>query len=216
MKSKIYNTSIILFSFLVLQSCFREKEDPCGQQQYNYSLLSEIAKSKVPYLKPEFDTISFASDKGDTVVFVRQPKDSSWYCKTHYGNINCLPDYDCSEVYGANYNCIKGQGNFEFKHASKIALQIGFSKPSRDFTNIIDIRFNNLRFLYNDYSVGSKNFLYFLESISFKNKTYNNVIYDFEATSLDTLSAKGYYVANDGLFYVQDKSINTNWILIKP
>ena len=208
-----------LFSIIILllltQSCFKDKNsNPCGAQTYNYQTLDITSKSKVPYLKKQFDTISYASNKGDTLVFVRQAKDSSWYCKDYYSNKDCLPNYNCYETYGAKYTCIKGNGSFEFKHGEELFIEVNSNtRPDNDYYNMIEFHFNNnLHVIFCDCVVGDKKYI---GDTIINNVIFKNVFYEFHEFD-NYYIGKGYYCEEFGLFHIQDKVNNTNWTLIKP
>ncbi len=216
MKTQVLIISILL---VFVASCIKDKSsNPCGAQTYSYQTLDSTSKSKVPYLNTQFDTISYASNKGDTLVFVRQAKDSVWYCKDYYSNKDCSPNYNCYETYGAKYSCIKGNGSFEFKHwyrsgASELGLPAKYN--SYEFGNILQLKFNNENLIINDYLIEEKKYSHFVNSISIGNREYKDVIYDFH-NGTDSLVATGYYSKSLGLFYLQETSDNINWTLIKP
>ncbi len=149
---------LITISTLFLR-CQDKSNVHCKPQEYSYLTITDEAKSKVPYLKPSFDTLSYANNKGDTLVFARQPKDSSWYCTPSYPNTDCLPDYYCYENYGAKYTCIKGNGKFEFKHALKAELTVGLPPSTKVYNRIVCFTFSNMNLWLNDYSVGKKEYI---------------------------------------------------------
>ena len=187
----------------------------CKPQEYSYLTITDEAKSKVPYLKPSFDTLSYANNKGDTLVFVRQPKDSSWYCTPSYPNTDCLPDYYCYENYGAKYNCIKGNGSFEFKHGKSLFIDfINHSRPSDVYSDMIEIFFNNFHFIVEDNDVDRKNVSTYNEVLIFKKDTFYKSFYSYYEFS-DSVRGKGYYNKDFGLFHLEDKVNNNAWTLLK-
>jgi hypothetical protein len=210
-----------LFSIIILllltQSCFKDKSsNPCGAQTYSYQTLDSTSKSKVPYLKTQFDTISYASNKGDTLVFVRQAKDSGWYCKDYYSNKDCLPNYNCYETYGAKYSCIKGNGSFEFKHGK--ALYIYFEPSTKRisdlFSNFIEIKFNDLHFLFQDTDVDRKNVNTYSDSVFYNKQIFYSSYYSFHEFNISA-KGKGCYNKEYGIFHVDDVINNVNWTIIK-
>ena len=215
MKTKLLLlTTIILLSLFT--TCKDKNSNPCKPQEYSYHTIADEAKSKIPYLKPEFDTISYASNKGDTLVFVRQPKDSNWYCTNHYPNLDCLPDYDCYENYGFKYTTIKGNGIFEFKHGK--ALYIIFndhSKVDDIYYDEIEIIFNNFHFLSADWKIDNTKYQYYIGDTAIDNIIFKSVFYI--PNELDRLDVgKGLFCKDFGLIQVQDKISMINWTLIKP
>ncbi len=206
----------IISIIILIPSCIKDNNStPCGDQTYSYQTLDSTSKSKVPYLKNQFDTLSYASNKGDTLVFVRQAKDSSWYCKDYYSNKDCLPNYNCYETYGAKYNCIKGNGSFQFKHGK--ALYIHFNIRSRidnEFSNMIEISLNNFHFLLRDGNVGRKNISEYSENIEFNKTIFNESVYSYYEFS-DSTMGTGFYNKEYGLFHVDDVINNINWTVIK-
>jgi len=90
---KIKYSILIGLLVLLLFSC--EKPDPngCHNSVIFYNYLTAAARNQTPYFtNPSFDTLSFASDKGDTVIFVKTKTDSTWYKEEIRGNPAC--DWD--------------------------------------------------------------------------------------------------------------------------
>jgi hypothetical protein len=210
-----------LFSIVILilltQSCFKDKSsNPCGAQTYSYQTLDSTEKSKVPYLKTQFDTISYASNKGDTLVFVRQAKDCGWYCKDYYSNKDCLPNYNCYETYGAKYSCNKGNGSFQFKHGETLYIHFNIrSRIDNEFNNMIEFNFNDLHLIFSTFVLDDIKYVNYIGDTLINGNLFKNSLFEYYEFNHSNIG-KGYYCEEFGLFHIQDKLNNTNWTLIKP
>ncbi len=207
--------SLFLVLSLSLQNCQKTQEPSCGQIPNEYYSLKLAEKSKVPYRLEKFDTISFTSDEGDTLIFTRQTLDSGTNCFERRRSIICPPNYICAEYYGSDYLCIKGQGKFEFKHGK--ALDIVTNSPTnniREYPNVIEFRFNETHFIFGDYNVDDQNSTRYIGDTTIKGITYHSCIYGYHEFQ-NSAFAKVYYNKEFGLFHIQDKKNNKNWTIIE-
>lgn len=204
---------VILLLIVFTQSCIKDNNSsPCGDQIYNYQTLDSTSKSKVPYLKKQFDTISYASNKGDTLVFVRQAKDSNWYCKDYYSNKDCLPNYNCYETYGAKYTCIKGNGSFQFKHGK--GMEIILFKPFRTYfvLNNIYLLFNGINFNIGDDQIDSKTYQDYVGDTIINGIMYKETIKLYSTKDNENYS---YINKENGMIHFVDNLNNSNWTIYK-
>ncbi len=203
MKTKLLY--ITIFCLLIIQACKRDNTDSgCPSYSTNYKTLTLEAINQTPYFtNPAFDTISFASDKGDTVIFVKAKTDTAWYCENDNSNADCPKENaNCYQVLHNSYTTIKGVGNLDIKH----------SKKTIEFPDLIEITFNDLHFKVRDYRIGLKEKPYFL-SIVKGNKTYYNVIIIYPNLNESTI-AEAFINIENGCFNFRDKSTNTEYNLI--
>jgi hypothetical protein len=205
---KIKLLPLLFICFILIQSC--EKPDPngCHNAITYYKYLSETARNQTPYFtNPAFDTISFASDKGDTVTFVKTKTDSSWYKEEISGNPACDWDKNYYQILHNKYITIIGNGELDVKFECK---------NSRQFPNNLNIQFSNLRFDINtDWLNPLFGYAYTLGDIYLKNRLFKNTIYSY-STLGDT--ASNYLIVNKdfGIVKINNKTENISWILIKP
>lgn len=148
MKPKLLSIITII---LLTQSCMKEEYDKV-EHKTNYYYLTAAQLNQTPYFtNPAFDTISFTSDKGDTLTFVKTKTDTNWYCENGSGNPNTGYDKDCYQTIHNNYIPTKGNGSFDVEHGYVNSNLFSFR-----VIEIINVKFNQLNFLVQDYYIGSK------------------------------------------------------------
>jgi hypothetical protein len=193
-----------IFILIIAQGCAKE-EYPNVEHKTNYYYLTAAQLNQSPYFtNPAFNTIKFANDKGDSLIFVKTKTDTFWQCENGSGNPNTGYDQNCYQTIHNKYTTIKGNGSFDVKHW----------KQGYQFINGIEININNIRLLYGDYQVGLKNYWTFKEDISLSNKSFNDLIIIYP-NSYDSLVAEGYVNKDFGVFYFKDKRLNTNYLINK-
>jgi hypothetical protein len=179
--------------------CKREST-PCGKTKNTSINISTSSLNQTPYFtNPAFDTISFASDKGDTLIFVKTQIDSSWYVETEQGSPDCPnPAVNFYLTLNCNYTCILGNGNFAIKHSKR---EYGKSD------NRIEIIFNSITFGINDYSINNKDYPTYIQKIYLGTKMYENV------TRVTQLNQTGYIYLNKdyGCFFLNDLGSGLKW-----
>lgn len=190
---------ITIFSIVLIQACKQENSGGCPSYSTYYQKLSASAINQTPYLiNPAFDTISFASDKGDTVTFVKTKTDTSWYCVDDNSNIDCpKTKANCYQILHNSYKTIKGNGNFDIKLSSHTATSV----------NVLDITFNDR--LYRGISnsaISVKNLDCYIGDKIINTKTYNDV------TKLEFINSNIFLNKNFGLLMVEYFNDNINWI----
>lgn len=150
MKPKTTTLFLLPISLLTLQSCI--KNDPCGNgtpPTHYYTLASE-ARAKTPYFNnPAFDTISYLSDKGDTLTFLKTSTDSTWFCMDGSGSPDCGYEKNCYLGLRNTYKTIKGNGKFEVSHFKKGLYD------SRIFSDFVLFKFGNYFIYATDYKLGT-------------------------------------------------------------
>jgi hypothetical protein len=203
---KIKHSILIGLFVLLLFSC--EKPDPnaCHNAVIYYNYLTDGARKQTPYFtNPSFDTISFASDKGDTVTFVKTKTDSTWYKEEINGNPACDWDKNYYQVLHNSYATIKGNGSFDVKH---------YLKKNSYYSNYIEINFNSFHFNFYDDWIGLTRYPTYKEIISIKNIDYYSSI---QICSVNADTTQNYTLINKsyGLFFINDKVNNTYFVLIK-
>ncbi|MCX6186286.1 MAG: hypothetical protein NTU43_04705 [Bacteroidetes bacterium] len=85
-----------------------------------------------------------------------------------------MPDYDCYENYGFKYTTIKGNGSFELVHALKTELTIGIPFYTQEYNRIVLFKFSNMNMILNDYSIGKKEYIYYLNTVTMLNSYDGN------------------------------------------
>jgi hypothetical protein len=169
---KIKLLPLLFMCFMLIQSCVRPYDPDCPKFSTKYTTLTPEAIKQTPYFtNPDFDTISYASDKGDTVTFVKTKTDTSWYCENEYpSGPDCGPQTKCYQILHSTYATIKGSGSFDVKHVLRTNNLV---------TNEVQITFNELIFKPTDYRIGTSNGstlgVTFFENINLNNNTYKKV-----------------------------------------
>jgi hypothetical protein len=203
---KIKLLPLLIICFLLIQSC--EKPDPnaCHDAVTYYKYLGETARNQTPYFtNPAFDTISFASDKGDTVIFVKTKTDSSWYKEEISGNPACDWDKNYYQVLHNSYTTIRGNGNFEIKYSYK-DQNYGLFR--------IEIFFNGLHFIICDCIINDIKYKNYVGDFTIRSKTFTNTFYEYDEISNNSKGI-GYINKDFGLFYLIDSIKDLKWLIIK-
>jgi len=204
MKKTTYILGIISLFAMLFQSCTKENNSISATSEYYYLTVSQL--NQTPYFtNSKFDTISFSSNQGDTITFVKTKTDISWYGE----RANSNPDDHSMNYYqiiSNTYNTIKGSGSLEIHHAKK--------ENSYQYVNVIEVNFSDLIFNIYDDRIGLKSSPFYLDSISFNSKTYYNVLYVYHDFTFSDIG-KLYINKNYGIFQIEDKRTNIFWSLIK-
>ncbi|MCX6186242.1 MAG: hypothetical protein NTU43_04485 [Bacteroidetes bacterium] len=199
--------SLLLLSLLVLliQSCTKDTNNGNTTPKNTYYYLTEAQLNQTPYFtNPAFDTISFASDKGDTLTFVKAKTDTTWYCEpANYNPDN--HDQNCYQTLHNTYTTIKGNGSFDVKHSKD-----GFGYYNYSISDLVIISFYNLQFLVRDFRIGSKNGTFFYDSINKGNKIYNNSIKIYHNLN-DSLTGESFINKDFGVFSIKNNQTNTEF-----
>ncbi len=200
---------------MLLNACGRKK-DPCPERWPDrYEYLSDSGRSKVPYFQTKFDTISFTSDIGDTLVFTSEKNDSFWALVAIGRDFDCEYGNDYAEVLHKKYTAIKGTGTLGIFNAAR--KSIVFSPPSNRTSiipDIIEIYFNDFQFLIMHQVVENPEISSYADSVTFNNSTFYHsmwVLLGSDTTSI----AKGYYNKTYGLFRIEDHKKNINWTIVQ-
>jgi hypothetical protein len=170
-----------------------------------YHRLKTEQLNKTPYFtNPDFDTLTYLSNKGDTLIFAKLKTDTTWYYIRTQGAPGVTLNEDYYQTLRNTYQTIKGNGKFEVRHAK--LSESGYND------NIL-ITFNNEIYHINDnwYSK-SFGYKYSLPFVDVNSTIYNNVIYVFSKLG-DTTTNRMYLTIEDGCFYVKNKQSNDFWFL---
>jgi hypothetical protein len=203
---KIKYSILIGLLVLLLFSC--EKPDPngCHNAVIFYNYLSDAARNQTPYFtNPAFDTISFASDKGDTLIFVKTKTDSTWYKEEIRGNPACDWDKEYYQVLHNKYTTLKGNGSFDVKYSYK-TQDYGLFR--------IEIFFNNIHFIICECIIDDVKYKNYIGDFTVNNKTFTNTFYEYNNISENTKGI-GYINKGLGLFYLIDPINDLKWLIIK-
>jgi hypothetical protein len=183
---------------MLIQSCVRPYDPDCPKFSTIYTYLTASAINQTPYFtNPAFDTISYASDKGDTVTFVKTKTDTSWYCENEYpSGPDCGAQKHCYQILHNTYATIKGIGSFDVKLINN--------------NSVITIIFmDNIFSLYND-KIGVKTPKGYIDNITFNNKIYNKVTFLEGIGNVNDCNA--YINVTYGLFRFEFLTDKVNWI----
>ena len=203
---KIKLLPLLFICFILIQSC--EKPDPngCHNAVIFYNYLTDAARNQTPYFtNPAFDTISFASDKGDTVTFVKTKTDSTWYKEEIRGNPACDWDKEYYQVLHNKYTTLKGNGSFDVKYSYK-TQDYGLFR--------IEIFFNNIHFIICECIIDDVKYKNYIGDFTVNNKTFTNTFYEYNNISENTKGI-GYINKGLGLFYLIDPINDLKWLIIK-
>jgi hypothetical protein len=193
-----------LFMMLLVQSCIKEEYDKV-EHKTNYYYLTAAQLNQTPYFtNPTFDTISFASNKGDTLTFVKIKTDTTWYCENGWGNPNTGYDKDCYQTIHNTYATVKGNGSFDVKHI----------KENNYLSTYLQIKFSNLIFYYDAIAIDDVTFGRFVGDLVKNNQTFRNTIYTYNNYT-DSLIAISYINKDFGLFSINDKLNDTEYFILK-
>ncbi|MDP3929716.1 MAG: hypothetical protein Q8R57_11895 [Bacteroidota bacterium] len=196
----------ILLSFFVLVNFISCKPEPGRTpDKHIYYYLTAEQLAKTPYFtNPAFDTLTFVSNQNDTVVFAKTRVDSGWY---RLNASNLSHNYETILYYQqltAKYQTIKGEGNFEVIHSKQINTWE---------TDRVDIKFNDNTFSCSDRQIGRKTFYTFKDSVEINNRKFKDLIILYSNPD-DNTTNEGYLNQSNGLFFIINKIINSNFLLI--
>ena len=203
---KIKLLPLLFICFILIQSC--EKPDPngCHNAVIFYNYLTDEARNQTPYFSnPAFDTISFASDKGDTVIFVKTKTDSTWYKEEISGNPACDWDKEYYQVLQNKYITIKGNESFDVKYSYK-THEYGLFR--------IEIFFNNIHFIICDCIIDDVKYKNYIGDYTVHNKTFTKTFYEYNNIS-ENAKGIGYINKGLGLFYLIDPINDLKWLIIR-
>jgi hypothetical protein len=173
-----------------------------------YHRLKTEQLNKTPYFtNPDFDTLTYLSNKGDTLIFAKLKTDTTWYYIRTQGAPGVTLNEDYYQTLRNTYQTIKGNGKFEVRHVKK---GIAYDRSLDDFVNI---SLNNINFFLNDYFIGV-NHKYIIDSIEFNKIKYYQVTRFFRNWT-DSIAAEGYFNKDFGLIRVEERTQNEIWQLLK-
>lgn len=197
----------IFLLFMLSQSCSKDPYNPgCGTKQTYYYTLTNSEINQSPYFtNPAFDTVSFASDKGDTLTFVKTKTDTTWYYEQGNGDPDCGYDKKYFQTIHNNYATIKGVGSFDMKHSKKI--------NTGSLLNVISFKFNNTYFIVGGSQIGYNLYWTFKKVVNLKNRNFSDVIVLYP-NSYDSLIAESYVNKDNGVIYFVDKIENINYTIL--
>ncbi len=161
----------IITIIMLLQSCSKDPKKGCDTPKDYYIYLTAAQLNQTPYFSnPAFDTISFASDKGDTLAFVKTKTDTTWHNLTGQGNPDCGYDQNYFQTTHNTYKIIRGNGSFYVKH-KKVDVNLN--------SNQLEIMFNGFLFYVDDERIGtpigSTIGITYFETILLNETMYNKV-----------------------------------------
>jgi hypothetical protein len=153
----------IIILILLMQSCVKENSTQSYNPKNYYFYLTSAQISQTPYFtNPAFNTIGFASNKGDTLTFVKTKTDTTWYCERTTSNPD-NNDQNCYQTLHNTYATIKGNGSFD--------VNLGFDGS----VYVLKLNFNNNNYsLINDL-IGYNGPKGYIDKISFNNIQYEKV-----------------------------------------
>lgn len=205
------NTKILLLlSLLVLliQSCTKDTNNGNTTPKNTYYYLTAAQLNQTPYFTNKaFDTISFASDKGDTLIFVKTKTDTTWYCEPATSN----PDNHDQNFYQNlhnTYSTINGSGSFDVIQSRKCYVNfLNYLVP-----NVVTIIFNNSYFVYSESVIGDKTYKNYVGDLKIGNKIYRSTFFEYH-NSNQLSKVKGYFSNSYGVVEITDSNVFKSWIL---
>jgi hypothetical protein len=198
--------SLIFLAFILVASCKRNSEQLPDIYEYEYLTAEQLAKT--PYFNnPDFDTLTYISNKQDTLVFAKTTIDSSWYQGVYTNLGNDVTTYTNFQQIKINYQTLKGNGDFGVKYCNWDDILFG--------PNILRFNINGFEFYCGYYHIGEKLYHTFKESLDINGKTYKDLIVLY-STSRDTTSNEAYINQSYGLFQLFNKEKNTSYTLQTP
>ncbi len=204
MKKTTYIFGIISLFTMLFQSCTKIYNSIAAINEYYYLTASQL--NQTPYFtNSKFDTISFSSNHGDTLTFVKTKTDTSWYGERANSNPD-NPSMNYFQIISNKYKTIKGSGSIEIRHAKK--------ENSYQYVNIIEVNFFDLIFNIYDDRIGLKSSPFYMDSIFFNSKMYYDVHYVYHDFTFNDIG-KLYINKNFGIVQIEDKRTNVFWSLIK-
>lgn len=203
MKKQNKSIGIKLFSVITLimltQSCTKNN-DGCYTPKDNYYYLTTAQLNQTPYLtNPAFDTISYTSDKGDTLTFVKTKTDTTWYTEKGYiGSPDCGYDQNYYQTIHNSYETIKGSGSFDVKQ---------WKQNSGWDTDFIDFEINNVVFHIYESTINDTKASNYIAKLTLNNKIYIDCHY-FILNNL-----KIHLNKSSGIFLIEDLLSNVKFQL---
>ncbi|MES2727268.1 MAG: hypothetical protein V4643_09215 [Bacteroidota bacterium] len=202
---KTIHTFIIIIIVLLLQSCGKEKGNCFGTPGTYYYTLTPESINQTPYFTNKaFDTISFGSDKGDTLIFVKTKSDTSWYEELGDGSPDCGYSKNNYQTLHNIYTAIKGNGSFDVKHSLKWSV----------VPHLLEVKFNDINLQVEDFRINSRIGTFFYETINKGNVTYNNAIKIYHNLN-DSSVGEGFINKEFGFFSIKDNRTNTEYNYLK-
>jgi hypothetical protein len=190
---------ITIATMLFLGAC--KREPVTSNPTVTYHRLTQSQLNKTPYFtNPSFDTLTFLSNKGDTLIFKKLRTDTTWYYFRTQGAPGVTISEDYYQTLHNTYQTLKGNGKFEVRQELEIGSEIYFN-------------FNNVNFEISDHQIGRTSYPTFREEFQINNKVFKNVLTMYQ-TFGDTSSNEAFLNQQYGIFYFKNKLINNSYILI--
>ncbi len=202
----LYLLFCIAFCLLALSSCEVKDNTPCTPR-HKYHPLTAEEKSKTPYFtNPDFDTIRFASNTGDTLVFALQSIDSSWYIEDDNRNPEGCPNLQYYENRSIRYKSLM---TIDFITISQSIKSFDYTQP------YIIVAFNYTHFFMWADWIGWSGYTNYIDEYFYNNRTYKASILKY-ADSEDTTSSSIIYNKDYGAYSIFIKEQNKTYHLIYP
>lgn len=183
-----------------LQSCSKDPRNGCFTPKDNYFYLTAAQLNQTPYFNNSaFDTISFASDKGDTLIFVKTFTDTTWNRENGQGNPDCGYDNNFFQTIHHTYTTIKGNGSFDVKQSNRLKFSI-------------QIRFNLDYFEYGYNEIGNKGYINYLGELIINDKNYTDCLFELNKNNT---GVKGYLNKSFGLISTKDTINSVSFYIFK-
>jgi hypothetical protein len=204
------NLYIIFIAVLFINGCKKESCYDCNDTHTYFDLTQEQI-AKTPYFtNSAFDTLTFLSNKGDTLTFAKIKTHSSYFRTINSNCPDCPVHYSYYQELHNTYQTIKGNGKFEVRHVL-LGNSIKVMGTSRDFIEII---INNSIYFFYDDMIGSKTYPTYKSEIQFNNFIYKDVFANYSNLN-DTINSNYFYFNKDfGAFYINEKSLNIEHLII--
>jgi hypothetical protein len=200
---------IILLFFL---SCKREKDYCTDTPKISYTYISSSSIELTQYFtNPKFDTISFNSSKGDTLIFVKTKTDSTWYDDEKFSGVpGCGPLEIQKNMEITNYySTIKGDGIFRVKHST--LTKAAYNNNVTD--NVIEVYFLNNHFYFFERHFNKNSYPLYKGDFILGDTTFTNTFYGYP--DLTNTKMKGYMAPGFGLIAINDLENNLSYEILK-
>lgn len=193
---------IFIFTLFFLIAC--RKNNSSGELPDIYNYLTKEQLELTPYFtNPEFDTLVFLSDKGDTLSFAKTKVDTSYYTYNGaWGHENT--QWVHNQKLTIRYRTIKGECILKIEQAIDASGE-----------SIYTFDICELNFYTRDYFIiKPQNWTYFFDSLEIQGRNYYKVIKLLNVNN----NSLGMCLVNKqfGIIMINSKNRNLTYNIIKP
>ncbi|MFN4083640.1 MAG: hypothetical protein ACK4K9_08420 [Bacteroidia bacterium] len=191
-------TLIYIIAILLLFAACSKPEPIESNPTITYHRLKTEQLNKTPYFtNPDFDTLTYLSNKGDTLIFAKLKTDTTWYYIRTQGAPGVTLNEDYYQTLRNTYQTIKGNGKFEVRHELKNIV-----------TGVFYLQFMNSNYQIVDENIGATFSQSYIQFLTINGKEYRDVNALSQGNKI-TCYLNSIY----GVFYAIDSTNNINWLL---